>query len=266
MGQYRDLDCRTEGAVRWIVLDKADRLNAISWSTMAELESAVAEAERDDAVRVVVVTGKGRGFCSGMDLGERLPEAEWSPRPEEGRAGLSRSRHLFTARIYHCRKPVIAAVNGVAAGAGLSLALACDIRLASSAARFSAIFLARGTVADTGCTWHLPRVVGMEQAKRMLWTGRMVPAEEALAMGLVSEVVPADELDARATTVAEEIAAGPAVAIEMDKRLVHESLFTTLDQQIEREELAFRMIAKTADFKEGSAAFYERREPRFEGR
>lgn len=266
MSQYRDLECRTDGAVRWIAIDKEDRLNAVSWSTMAEIESAVTEAEGDDDIRAIVITGKGRGFCSGNDLSERRPEEEWSPRPAQGRAALSRSRHLFTSTVYHCRKPVIAAVNGVAVGAGLSLALACDIRIASTAARFSAIFLRLGTVADTGCTWHLPRVVGAEQALRMLWTARMVPAEEALAMGLVSEVVAPDELEARVAEVAAEIAAGPAVAIEMDKHLVHEAQFTTLDQHIEREELAYRMVARTADFKEGTAAFAERRPPRFIGR
>ena len=218
-GQYRDLECRTEAAVRWIVLDKADRLNAVSWSTMAELESAVVEAEADDDIRVLVVTGKGRGFCSGMDLGERLPEEEWSPRPEEGRAGLSRSRHLFTARIWHCRKPVIAAVNGVAAGAGLSLALACDIRLAAGAARFSAIFLHGARWPTPAAPGTYPAIVGLEQAKRMLWTARMVPAEEALTMGLVSEVVP-PRVRGAGPPWSREFAAGPAVAIEMDKRLL----------------------------------------------
>jgi 2-(1,2-epoxy-1,2-dihydrophenyl)acetyl-CoA isomerase len=266
MPEYRDIRYAISKPLAHITLDKPQKLNALSWSTMAEIESAVERADDDDDVRVVVIAGAGRGFCSGMDLSERTPESEWSPRPEKGREMLMRSRHLFTSRVYRCRKPTIAAVNGVAAGAGFSLALACDIRIAAESARFSAIFVKRATVADTGCTWQLPRLIGMERALRMMWTGRLVPAMEALQIGLVSEVVPDGELMKRVEEVAMEIANGPAIAIEMDKRLAHEGLFRTLDDQIEQEEYSMNVTNRTEDFKEGASSFREKRDPVFKGR
>ena len=263
---FKDITYEVNDGVGLVTLNKPEKLNAMTWGSWAELETALKRAEDDDATRCVVITGAGRGFCAGTDLTATETEADWHPRPFSGRDEQMRSRYLVMEQVYHCRKPTIAAVNGASAGAGFSLALACDIRIASEAARFSAIFVKRAIVADTGCTWFLPRIVGMEQALKMLYTGRLVPAGEALAMGLVSEVVPADRLMPRSLELASEIAHGPSVAIELMKRLAHEAWDKDLQVQIEHEQMLQGVTARTEDVKEGRLSFLEKREPRFAGR
>ena len=263
---YQDILYEVEDGIARLTLNKPEKLNAMSWSTWAEIESAIHAADNDDAAKVLVLTGAGRGFSAGTDLTSDLPEEDWSPRPFVGREDQMRSRYLGPAQLYRCSKPTIAAVNGVAVGAGLSLALAADIRIASEAARFSAIFVKRAIVADTGSTWFLPRLVGMENALKMLYTGRIVPAAEALEMGLVSEVVPADDLAARVTELATEIASGPSVAIELMKRLAHEAFDKSLEVQIEHEEYLQGITHRTEDVEEGRRSFLEKREPVFKGR
>lgn len=262
---YADITYAVEDGVGTLTLNKPDKLNALSWNTWAELESVWAEAQIDDATKVVVITGAGRGFSAGTDL-TATPDAELHPRPHPGRMGRLRTRHLGTEQLYNLQKPTIAAVNGVCVGAGLSLALACDIRIAAEAARFSAIFVKRAINADTGSSWFLPRVVGSEQALRMLFTGEMVPAEKALSMGLVSEVVPTEEVLERAQELAGEIARGPSVAIEIMKRMVRESGTNSLGQHIELEEYLQGITRETEDVAEGRRSFLEKREPVFRGR
>ncbi|MDZ7727867.1 MAG: enoyl-CoA hydratase-related protein [Dehalococcoidia bacterium] len=203
---------------------------------------------------------------AGTDLTNQESEADWYPRPYTGRDAQTRSRYRGTEAVYECKKPTIAAVNGVSVGAGFSLALACDIRIASDAARFSAIFVKRAIVADTGCTWFLPRIVGMEQALKLMYTGQIIGADEALRIGLVSEVVPADQLETRATGLAQEIASGPTVAIELMKRLAHESFDNELHTQIEQEQFLQQITHATEDAAEGRQSFLEKREPVFKGR
>jgi 2-(1,2-epoxy-1,2-dihydrophenyl)acetyl-CoA isomerase len=236
------------------------------WGSWAEIEHAIESANSDDAVKVVVITGEGRGFSAGTDLMGQGEESEWHERPYQGREARYRSRYLGTATVYNCIKPTIAAVNGVSVGAGFSLALACDIRIASEAARFSAIFVKRAIVADTGCTWFLPRIVGQERALEMMYTGRMVGAEEALRIGLVSEVVPADQLADRVTQLATEIAEGPSLAVELNKRLAREAWRRTLEEQVELEEYLQGITHKSEDAAEGRASFLEKRPPVFKGR
>jgi 2-(1,2-epoxy-1,2-dihydrophenyl)acetyl-CoA isomerase len=263
---FTDIRYELTGGIARITLNKPEKLNALSWGSWAEIETAIDMAENDDAAKVVLITGEGRGFCAGTDLTVTTPESEWPQRPFKGREGMMRSRYLATAQVYHCRKPTIAAVNGACVGAGFSLALACDIRLASEAARFSAIFVKRGITADTGATWYLPRIVGMENALKMMYTGRIVGAQEALGMGLVSEVLPADQLAARATELATEIAKGPSVAIELMKRLTQEGLTRELDAHIEHEQFLQGITHRTEDAAEGRKSFLEKREPNFQGR
>jgi 2-(1,2-epoxy-1,2-dihydrophenyl)acetyl-CoA isomerase len=247
-----------------ITLNKPDKLNALSWGTWAEIEQAIAAANGDDEARCVLITGEGRGFSAGTDL--TVQGDNWPARPYAGRNAKVRSRYLGTSDVYNCPKPTIAAVNGVAVGAGFSLALACDIRIASEAARFSAIFVKRAIVADTGSTWFLPRIVGPARAMELLYTGRMVGAQEALGMGLVNEVVPADQLMARATELASQIAHGPSVAIELDKRLVREALDRDLASHTELEQFLQGYTHDTEDAREGRQSFLEKREPVFKGR
>jgi 2-(1,2-epoxy-1,2-dihydrophenyl)acetyl-CoA isomerase len=263
---FHDILFQVDEGIGRLTLNNPDRLNALSWGSWAEIEQAIAIAEADDACKVVVITGAGRGFCAGTNLVAQGNESEWPDRPFKGREKMMRSRYLATAQIYHCRKPTIAAVNGACVGAGFSLAMACDIRIASEAARFSAIFVKRAIVADTGCTWFLPRLVGLENALKMMYTGRIVPADEALSMGLVSEVVAAEELIPRASALASEIARGPSVAIELMKRLTQDGLTRGLDEQVQMEEYLQQITRDSEDALEGRNSFLEKREPVFRGR
>ncbi|MCC6382566.1 MAG: enoyl-CoA hydratase/isomerase family protein [Dehalococcoidia bacterium] len=263
---FTDIRYETGGGLARLTLNKPDRLNALSWGTWAEIESAIHRADHDDEVKCVVLTGEGRGFSAGTDLTVQGDGSSWPDRPVRGRQAKYRSRYLGAATVYHCGKPTVAAVNGVAVGAGFSLALACDIRVASEAARFSAIFVKRAIVADTGCTWFLPRLVGMERALELMYTGRMVSAEEALRIGLVSEVVPPDQLQARVTALATEIARGPSLAVELNKRLAHEGLTRGLDEQIELEQFLQQVTLTSEDAAEGRRSFLEKRDPVFQGR
>ncbi|MBK6561697.1 enoyl-CoA hydratase-related protein [Candidatus Amarobacter glycogenicus] len=263
---YNDISYSLDHGIARITLNKPEKMNALSWGSWAELENAIAAADADDSVKVVLLTGAGRGFCAGTDLTTGTRESDWPDRPLGGRPGMMRSRYLGTANLYHCRKPTIAAVNGASVGAGFSLAMACDIRIASEAARFSAIFVKRAIVADTGCTWFLPRLVGVENALKLMYTGRIIDAAEALRIGLVSEVVPAEELASRATALAREIADGPSLAIELMKRLTHEGLTRGLDEQIEMEQFLQGITQSSEDAREGRLSFLEKREPVFKGR
>lgn len=265
MTDFADLLYEVKDNTAWITLNRPEKLNAVTWSSWAEIEAAIDRAEADDDVRCVVITGAGRGFCAGTDL-TADPNAPQFPRPIEGRAALQRTRYLGPERVHRCRKPVIAAVNGVSVGAGLSLALAADIRIAARSARFSAIFVKRGISPDTGATWFLPRLVGSDHALAMLWTGKMVGADEAKDIGLATEVVDDEALIERTTELAGTIAHGPSIAIEIAKRLVYEGATRDLVTQTEHEQFLQQVTQGTEDAKEGRLSFVERREPRFTGR
>ncbi|HCV00920.1 MAG: hypothetical protein CL897_05825 [Dehalococcoidia bacterium] len=247
-----------------LTLNKPEKLNAISLDTVAEIEHAIAIANDDDNVRCVLLTGAGRGFSSGTDLTAR--GGNRVKRPFPGRSGITRSNMLGPAFVYACNKPTVAAVNGVCVGAGFSLALACDIRIASTEARFSSIFVKRAIVPDSGASWLLPRRVGLEHALRMMYTGRMVGADEAKEIGLISEIAPGEELMGRARDLAREIARGPSVAIEVSKKLVRDSLHRGIEEQVEMEHYYQNYMQQTEDVQEGRLAFVEKREPNFQGR
>lgn len=263
---FRDILYSVHDGIARITLNKPEKLNALSWGSWAEIENALVMAEADDAVKVVVFTGAGRGFCAGTDLTTATREEDWPARPFTGRAGMMRSRYLATAQVYHCRKPTIAAVNGPCVGAGFSLAMACDIRIAAASARFSAIFVKRAIVADTGATWLLPRLVGTEWAYRLVYTGELIDAQKAREIGLVSEVVADEELPNAVNALAGSIARGPSVAIELMKRLVQEGATRGIDEQIELEQFLQQITHQTEDAAEGRQSFLEKREPVFKGR
>ena len=250
----------------WITLNRPEKLNAMTWGSWAEVEQAIAAADQDDEVRCVVITGEGRGFCAGTDLTNQTSEDDWPQRPLGGRPGRVRSRYLATADIYNCKKPTIAGVNGVAAGAGFSLAVSCDVRFASDQARMTTVFTKRAIVADTGSTWLLPRLVGSSVAMDLFYTARMVEAEEALRIGLVNYVVPHESFRARLEEYAASIAHGPSLAIELDKTLVHTWQDRTLEEQIEREQFLQSYTSGSEDAREGRMSFLEKREAVFRGR
>ena len=264
---FEDILYEVDDGVAQITLNRPDKLNALSWGTLAEIETAMQEANGDELVRCVLLTGAGRGFSSGTDLTDDVDNVdEDGKRPFHGREATMRSRHRCTDTIYHCTKPTIAAVNGVSVGAGFSLALACDIRLASDTARFSAIFVKRGLSADTGSTWFLPRLVGMDRALDILYTGRLVEAEEAFRIGLVTRVVPGERLMDEAHALAREIASGPTLAVEINKRLAREGMNRELSEHIEAEEYHQAITKKSEDAQEGVDSFLEKRPPRFQGK
>lgn len=254
-----EVETAREGSVLTITLNRPDKLNAFDAATHERFAAALKEAGDRD-VRAVVLTGAGRGFCVGQDLAE-LREGDRDV------AALLRgrwNRHVLGLR--GLEKPVLAAVNGAAAGAGLSLACACDVRLAADAAVFVPAFVNVGLVPDTGGSWLVPRLLGYARAFEWMCSGRRAAAAEALSWGLVSEVVAGETLLARTQERAAELAALPTKAIAMTKRLFERAAASSLEDQLELEAQLQLAATRTEDFAEGVAAFLEKREPRFSGR
>jgi 2-(1,2-epoxy-1,2-dihydrophenyl)acetyl-CoA isomerase len=253
-----EVEVTRDGAVQTITLNRPDVLNAFNRALHGALRDALKEA-RDPEVRAVVLTGAGRGFSAGQDL------KEFGETPEVSDA-LRESYHPNVLAIRALEKPVIAAVNGVCAGAGLSLACVCDFRIAADNASFVPGFIGIGLVPDAGGTYFLNRLLGASRAFEWMTSNRRLTAAEAHAWGLVSEVVDAEELPARAAEVAALYAALPTRGVGMTKRLFDHADGATLEQQLEFEAQLQSAATKTEDFREGVAAFLEKREPRFTGR
>ena len=249
---------RRDGAVQTIVLNRPDVLNAFNADMHKALAAALKDARTDD-VRAVVITGAGRGFCVGQDLNEfRDATGDIADR-------LRASYHPNILAIRALEKPVIAAVNGAAAGAGLSLACACDIRIASDAAAFVPAFVNIGLVPDSGGTFFITRLLGPARAFEWMTSGRKLTAAEAQACGLVSEVVEAAALEGHVADLAGRLADMPTRAIGMSKRLFDRAAESTLEDQLELEAQLQSAATKTNDFREGVAAFLEKRKPEFTG-
>jgi 2-(1,2-epoxy-1,2-dihydrophenyl)acetyl-CoA isomerase len=225
-----------------------------------ELLRVLRAVERDGAARAVILTGAGRAFCAGQDLRERL-EPDAAPLGVE----LRERYNPIVAAMRSMPKPIVGAINGVAAGAGASLAMACDLRIASEAASFALAFGRVGLVPDSGATWFLPRLVGEAKAAEIALLGDPVPAADALRLGLVGWVVPAAELAAAARSMAARLAAGAPKAIALTKRALATSWDRDLESALEYEAHLQDMAGRTADHAEGMAAFLEKRPPRFSG-
>jgi 2-(1,2-epoxy-1,2-dihydrophenyl)acetyl-CoA isomerase len=248
-----------DGGVLTITLNRPEVLNAFTRETHRQLLAALKDARSAD-VRAVILTGAGRGFCVGQDLNEF----------REGGEGVSdRLRgnyHPSVIAIRELEKPVLAAVNGAAAGAGLSLACACDLRIAADSATFVPAFINVGLIPDCGGSYFVTRLLGYAQAFEWMTSGRRLSAAEAHDWGLVSEVVADGQLATRAAEAAAQLAAMPTRAVGMTKRLFDRALRSGLDQQLEWEAQLQEAAAKSDDFREGVDAFLEKREPRFSGR
>jgi 2-(1,2-epoxy-1,2-dihydrophenyl)acetyl-CoA isomerase len=244
-----------------ITLDRPAALNALDHGLKGELLAAIGEVARDPEVRVVVLTGAGRAFCAGQDLKEPVERLSGSYAAE-----VRQFYNPIVTALRRLEKPVVAAVNGVAAGAGASLALACDLRIAAESASFLFTFGRVGLVPDTGATWFLPRLVGLGRAMELLLTGEALTAARALEWGLVNRVVPDESLMAEATALAETLAAAAPRALALTKRALARSLELGLEAALDHEAWLQGVAGRTEDHREGLAAFLEKRPPIFRGR
>ena len=248
-------------AVAVLTLDRPEALNAFDRAMKDELLAALKAAERDAAVRVVILTGAGRAFSAGQDLKER----QASDAADLGTEIRLRFNPIVLA-MRRLEKPIIGAINGVAAGAGCSVALACDLRIASENASFIEVFGRVGLVPDTGSTWFLPRLIGYARAAEMIFTADAIDAATAERIGLVNRVVPADQLMPEARALAARLATGAPLALALAKRGLQQALESGLEAQLEYEAQLQAIAGRSADHAEGVAAFVEKRPARFTGK
>jgi len=262
---YGDLLLEKKDGIASITLNAPDKRNALTVKMRESLPLAVDEISKDDEVKVVIVTGAGRAFCAGGDI--ELMKAHL-----EGNVNQSRYERLQLVGYWgdvfpKLDKPVIAAINGACVGGGFSLALSCDIRIASEVARFGSVFINIALVPDCGMTYFLPRIVGTSKALELMFTGELINATEAEQLGIVSQVVPSDELMKVTQELAARIAQQPPIALELTKRLVYRGIRDDIARQLDRETYAQQLCFQTSDFKESMLAFLEKRpQPHFKGK
>ncbi|WP_279389196.1 enoyl-CoA hydratase/isomerase family protein [Scopulibacillus darangshiensis] len=259
-----ELLASTHYGVRTLTLNRPECLNAINDTLSSQLQLALKDASSDDDVRVIVITGKGRGFCAGLDLKDRsarLPERKTRHKQLDELGWVGRQ----AISLIECDKPVIAAINGVAAGAGLALALACDLRFMSESAKVTTGYIRRGLSPDAGMCYFLPRLVGQTKAAEMIFTGCDILPNEAEQIGLVNKVFSDEEFDERVMTVAKELAEGPPIALTLSKRLFKASEEVDLTTLLKQELSSIKACFETKDAKEGIQAFVEKRKPLFKG-
>lgn len=244
--------------VAYLTLNRPDKLNAFTEQMNSEIQKALKQAAADDEVRCLVITGAGRAFCSGEDLGGVTEELDHGEVLRKRYAPMMKMLHRF-------EKPVVAALNGVAAGAGMSLALACDFRLASEKASFVQAFIHVGLIPDAGNLYYLPRLIGHAKALELAVLGEKVTANQALDLGLVTKVIAEDVWEQEVQAFAERLASMPTKAIGLIKRYMNESWHASFENYLEKEAHGQRIAGLTADHKEGVRAFLEKRKPQFKG-
>jgi len=256
-----------DGPVATITLNRPDRLNAISVGMLDALSASLVDCDKDPSVRVIVLTGAGRGFCAGLDLKDAV-----SGTGIGSASGVAATTARFDLRdappivLHNVDKPTICALNGGAAGYGMDLALGCDIRVAGASAKLSAAFTKRGVLPESGGTWLLPRLVGWSKACEIAFTGRTLDAKQCLDLGLVSQVVPDSELAATVQALAAEIAANAPLAVQATKRMMRLGQDDTFESNVHQVFLQLLPLFRSKDFQEGVKAFLEKRPPKFEGR
>jgi enoyl-CoA hydratase/carnithine racemase len=256
----RGLSYQVLDQVGLIRIDRPDKLGAFTWAMIDRWTEALVSAQRDDAVRAVVLTGTGRGFCAGVDLDEL---AAVGRDPIDHKRMLTDRVHRVVRAAADLDKPLICAVNGLAAGAGMDMALLCDIRLAASSARFGTGYVRIGLVPGAGGAYFLPRLVGTARALELFWTGDWLTARQACEMGIVSHVFPDDEVLGQALGLAERIARQSPIAVSMIKRAVYQSLATDLRTSLDLASSHLAVVQSTEDHAEAISALRERREPVF---
>lgn len=269
--RYRAVDglrVELDGAVLRLGLDRPGKRNALDDTMVEGLIAALDAAGRDEAVRAVLLTGTGDHFCAGADIVARNAEGADAPRPRVGsiQRRVPSLAHRLVPLVLSVQVPIVCRVRGWAAGIGLHLALAADFTLAADDARFWEPFAERGFTPDSAGTWLLPRLVGMVRARDLLLLGRRLSGAEAAEWGLVHAAVADGELDAAAESLATRLAAGPTVALGLAKWLLRSGQSATLDAHLQDEAMALELSSRSEDFREGLAAFREKRPPRFTGR
>jgi len=252
-------------SIATLTFNRPDRMNTITPRMLNALSERLLEADADPNVRVIVITGNGRAWCAGLDVAAASSGEGIGGDGAAGATGEFNLRDAPPVVLHKIDTPTIAALNGGAAGYGMDLALGCDIRIAADTAKLSAAYTARGLVPESGGTWLLPRIVGWSKAAELLFTARTLRAEEALDLGVVSQVVPADDLPQTARALATEIAANAPLAIRASKRLMRHAMTEGLEDHVQRQFLALLPLFGTKDFREGLASYLEKRPADFQG-
>jgi enoyl-CoA hydratase/carnithine racemase len=263
-----DVDC--DNGIATITLNRPDRLNSLSHDLLQSLSTVISDVATDDSVRAVIITGSGRAFCAGADTDEMTGGTGDGPhKPGPGGAEALRRgfdlAHKVILGIYEMEKPVIAAINGTAVGAGFDLACACDIRIASDTARFMAAYIHVGLFPGYGGTWLYPRLLGPAKAAELMYTGNFLEIDEAKSLGFVNEIVSDEELLATATKMARRIAAGPPVAIRLAKMMMRRGMTMDLETSLEMSAAVEAITLSSEDHAEGMAALRQKRRPEFKG-
>jgi 2-(1,2-epoxy-1,2-dihydrophenyl)acetyl-CoA isomerase len=258
---YNTIQVAHDGGIAEITLNRPEALNAFNDEMAAELQDALKTAERDASVRALLLTGAGKGFCAGQDLNavrERPPGHSF-------RDHLLKTFNPVVARLASIEKPVVAAINGAAVGAGFGIALACDIRYASESAKFRTAFIGIGLAPDSGTSYFLPRLLGMGRALELAYTNELVDAATALNLGLVNKVFPAADLLPQARALAAQLAAGPTRGHGLTKRAMRHAAASSLEDALDYEAHLQDIAGRTSDHIEGVNAFLEKRKPEFKG-
>jgi len=267
MSDYSDLLYEVADGIATITLNRPERLNAITIPMLASLSGALRDADLDRQVRVIVLTGAGRGFCAGLDIKDLVAGTGIGA---DGGGGLATARFDLAGSppvvLHTTDKPVLCALNGSAAGYGMDLALGCDIRIASSEAKLAAVFTKRGILPESGGSWLLPRLIGWAKAAEVAFRGMTLSAQEALELGLVNHVVEPERLMPFTREIAAEIAGNAPLAIQATKRMMRLGLEETFEANVHHVFLQLLPLFQTEDFREGMRSFLEKRSPRFEGR
>lgn len=265
-----DLLVEQEGHIVTITLNRPERLNAISRAMLGELSTKMVEADKDPDVRCIILTGAGRGFCSGLDLIDTSDRMDESGDVSGG--GSNRPRQLFDLRdapinvMWHTDTPIICAINGAAAGYGMDMTLLCDMRIMSENAKLAAVTAKRNVVPESGGTWLLPRLVGWAKAAELYYRGRTIDAQESLEIGIVNAVVPNDQLMQTAREWAQDVAENAPVAVQTTKRMMRMGMEESYDTAVDHLMVHLSGLFQSEDFKEGLQAFMEKRKPNFTGR